>query len=91
MSIKEPVPLDLKTVSVVKEVLEDAWYSLSAEQQATMSKTTLAERILVSAASAKDMATVFSFRQADQSASSCCLVIPCFENFTSLKADKLPG
>ena len=50
MSIKEPVPLDLKTVSVVKEVLEDAWYSLSAELQATMSKTTLAERILVSAA-----------------------------------------
>ena len=50
MAIKEPVPLDLKTVSVVKEVLEDAWYSLSAEQQATMSKTVLAERILLSAA-----------------------------------------
>jgi hypothetical protein len=50
MSIKEPVPLDLKTVSVVKEVLEDAWYSLSAEQQATISKTVLAERILQSAA-----------------------------------------
>jgi hypothetical protein len=50
MAIKEPVPLDLKTVNVLKEVLDDAWYSLSAEQQATMSKTTLAERILVSAA-----------------------------------------
>jgi len=50
MSIKEPVPLDLKTVSVVKEVLDDAWYSLSAEQQATISKTVLAERILQSAA-----------------------------------------
>jgi hypothetical protein len=50
MSIKEPVPLDLKTVSVVKEVLEDAWYSLSAEQQATISKTVLAERTLQSAA-----------------------------------------
>jgi hypothetical protein len=50
MSIKEPVPLDLKTVSVVKEVLEDAWYSLSAEQQATIPKTVMAERILVSAA-----------------------------------------
>ena len=50
MAIKEPVPLDLKTVSVVKEVLEDAWYSLSAEQQAKMSKTALAERILVLAA-----------------------------------------
>jgi hypothetical protein len=42
-------------------------------------------------ASAKDMATVFSFRQADQSASSCCLVIPLFENFTSFKVDKVPG
>jgi hypothetical protein len=50
MAIKEAVPLDLKTVSVVKEVLEDAWYSLSAEQQATMSKRALAERILLSAA-----------------------------------------
>ena len=46
----EPVPLDLKTVRIVKEVLDDAWYSLSAEQQTMMSKTTLAERILVSAA-----------------------------------------
>jgi hypothetical protein len=50
MPIKEATPLDLKTVRVVKEVLEDAWYSLSAEQQATMSKTVLAERVLASAA-----------------------------------------
>ena len=49
MAIKEPVPLDLKTVSILKEVLEDAWYNLSAEQQAMMSKTVLAERILRSA------------------------------------------
>ena len=46
----EPVPLDLKTVRIVKEVLDDAWYSLSAEQQVMMSKKKLAERILVSAA-----------------------------------------
>ena len=46
----EPVPLDLKTVRIVKEVLDDASYSLSAEQQAMMSKKKLAERILVSAA-----------------------------------------
>ena len=39
----EPVPLDLKTVRIVKEVLDDAWYSLSAEQQAMMSKKKLAE------------------------------------------------
>jgi len=50
MPIKEAVQLDLKTVGVLKEVLEDAWYSLSAEQQATMSKIVLAERILASAA-----------------------------------------
>ena len=50
MSIKEPVPLDLKTVSVVKEVLEGAWCSLSVEQQTTIPKTKLAERILQSAA-----------------------------------------
>ena len=50
MAIKKPVPLDLKTVNVLKEVLDDTWHSLSAEQQARMSKTTLAERILVSAA-----------------------------------------
>jgi len=43
MAIKESVPLDLKTVNVLKEVLEDAWYS----------KTVLAERILVSAANGK--------------------------------------
>ena len=50
MAIHEPVSIDLKTVSILREVLEDAWYSLSAEQQAMMSKTVLAERILRSAA-----------------------------------------
>ena len=46
----EPVPLDLKTINVLKEVLDDAWCSLSPEQQASMSKTLLAERVLASAA-----------------------------------------
>jgi len=50
VAINEPIPLDLKTVSTLKEVLDDAWYSLSAEQQAMMSKKVLAERILRSAA-----------------------------------------
>ncbi|MGB6808424.1 MAG: hypothetical protein WBE81_17795 [Pseudolabrys sp.] len=50
MAIREPVPIDLKTVTILREVLEDAWYSLGAEQQAMMSKTVLAERILRSAA-----------------------------------------
>jgi hypothetical protein len=46
MASHEPIPLDLKTVGTLKEVLDDAWYSLSAEQQVMMSKTVLAERIL---------------------------------------------
>jgi hypothetical protein len=50
MAVNEPTPIDLKTVSILKEVLDDAWYSLSAEQQAMMSKTVLAERLLRSAA-----------------------------------------
>ena len=50
MAIHEPVPIDLNTVSILREVLEDAWYSLGAEQKAMMSKTVLAERILRSAA-----------------------------------------
>ncbi|MGC2014157.1 MAG: hypothetical protein WA693_24320 [Pseudolabrys sp.] len=50
MAIHEPVPIDLKTVTILREVLEDAWYSLGAEQQVMMSKTVLAERILRSAA-----------------------------------------
>lgn len=50
MAIHEPVPIDLKTVTILREVLEDAWYSLGAEQQAMMSKTVLAGRILRSAA-----------------------------------------
>lgn len=50
MAIHERVPIDLKTVTILREVLEDAWHSLGAEQQAMMSKTVLAERILRSAA-----------------------------------------
>jgi len=50
MHTNEPVQLDLKAVSIVAEVLDDAWHSLSPEQKAVMSKTVLAERILRSAA-----------------------------------------
>jgi len=46
MATNEPIPLDLRTVTTLKEVLDDAWYGLSAEQQAMMSKKVLAERIL---------------------------------------------
>ena len=31
MAIHEPVPIDLKTVTILREVLEDAWYSLGTE------------------------------------------------------------
>jgi len=39
-----------ETVTLLRETLDDAWACLSPEQQATMQKTTLAERILKSAA-----------------------------------------
>ena len=41
---------DPETVTLLRETLEDAWGCLSPEQQATMQKTMLAERILKSAA-----------------------------------------
>jgi hypothetical protein len=49
--VKEPAYFDLETVALLREVLEDAWALLRPEQRgATMLKTTLAERILKSAA-----------------------------------------
>ena len=50
MDEKEPVYFDLETVALLREALDDAWACLRPEQQATMLKTTLAERILKSAA-----------------------------------------
>ena len=47
---KTPGPLDPETIMVLKEVLDDAWARLRPEQQASMPKTTLAERIFRSAA-----------------------------------------
>jgi hypothetical protein len=41
---------DPETVALLRETLDDAWASLRPEQQATMQKTALAERILKSAA-----------------------------------------
>jgi hypothetical protein len=46
----EPVYFDPETVTTLREILDDAWASLRPEQQATMQKTALAERILKSAA-----------------------------------------
>lgn len=42
--------LDPETVALLRETLEDAWACLPPERQATMQKTTLAVRILKSAA-----------------------------------------
>ena len=50
MDGKEPAYFDLETIALLREVLEDAWAALRPEQRATMLKTTLAERILASAA-----------------------------------------
>jgi hypothetical protein len=46
----KPVYFDLETVFFLRETLEDAWASLPPVQQATMSRSLLAERILKSAA-----------------------------------------
>ena len=47
---KQPVYFDPETVTILREILDDAWACLRPEQQATMLKTTLAQRILKSAA-----------------------------------------
>ena len=46
----KPTCFDPETVTLLRETLEDAWARLRPEQQATMQKTALAERILKSAA-----------------------------------------
>jgi len=46
----QPVHFDPETITVLKETLDDAWARLRPQQQATMLKSTLAERLLKSAA-----------------------------------------
>ncbi len=50
MDTNGPAYFDLETVALLRETLDDAWACLRPEQRATMLKTTLAERILKSAA-----------------------------------------
>jgi hypothetical protein len=50
MAVGAPVHFDPETVAALREVLDDAWRSLSPEMQVLISKTALAERILKSAA-----------------------------------------
>ena len=47
---KEPMYFDLKTASLMREVLDDAWACLRVDQKATTSRTILAEAILKLAA-----------------------------------------
>jgi hypothetical protein len=50
MDAKEPTYFDIETVSVLREILEDAWACLRPDQQANISRSLLAERILKAAA-----------------------------------------
>jgi hypothetical protein len=50
MDPKKPAYFDLETVALLRETLDDAWDCLRPQQRTTMLKTTLAVRILKSAA-----------------------------------------
>ncbi len=50
MSIEKPAYFDLKTVSLMRETLDDAWFCLRPRERETTSRTILAEAILASAA-----------------------------------------
>ena len=50
MVAKTPMHFDPETLAALREVLDDAWGSLSPQMQALTQKTILAERILKSAA-----------------------------------------
>jgi hypothetical protein len=47
---KASMSFDPETVTLLRETLDEAWARLRPEQQATMQKTALAERMLKSAA-----------------------------------------
>jgi hypothetical protein len=50
MDEKKPVYFDLKTVSLLRDALDDAWACLRPQERETMSRTQLAEGILALAA-----------------------------------------
>ena len=50
MEREKPAYFDLKTVALLREILEDAWASLPPARRATTSRSLLAERILKTAA-----------------------------------------
>jgi hypothetical protein len=50
MDSKKPAYFDLETVALLRETLDDAWACLRPQEQATTSRTQLAEAILALAA-----------------------------------------
>jgi len=50
MSVEKPAYFDLKTVSLMREALDDAWACLRPQERETTSRTVLAEAILALAA-----------------------------------------
>ena len=50
MGIEKPTYFDLKTVSLMREALDDAWACLRPQERETTSRTALAEAILALAA-----------------------------------------
>lgn len=50
MDAKKPAYFDLDTVSLLRDVLDDAWACLRPQERATTSRTILAEGILTLAA-----------------------------------------
>ena len=53
MVLREPVYFDPTTVSALGEILDEAWSRVPHERKTVMLKTTLAERILKTAAKGK--------------------------------------
>jgi hypothetical protein len=64
-----PAIFDLKTVALLREILEEAWVSLPPRQQETMSRSLLAQRILKSAAQGeRDRKRLFDAARTDLAA-----------------------
>jgi hypothetical protein len=72
MAAKAPAHFDPETITAMREVLDDAWGSLSPEMQVLMSKTVLAERILKSAAKGE--------RDRDRLRDAALRIAACFDN-----------
>jgi hypothetical protein len=64
-----PAYFELKTVALLREILEEAWVSPPPRQQETMSRSLLAQRILKSAAQGeRDRKRLFDAARTDLAA-----------------------